>query len=86
MADIEHGAIFRRMHRGDHLGEARLTAQSVALVIKALARKAGLDAARNRASIFKMADQSRHRSLDVLREYVRDEDRCADHAGEGLLK
>jgi hypothetical protein len=102
VADIEHGAIFRRMHRGDHLGEARLTAQSVALVIKALARKAGLDAARraghslrsgfltsaarNRASIFKMADQSRHRSLDVLREYVRDEDRCADHAGEGLLK
>ena len=43
-------------------------------------------AARNRASIFKMADQSRHNSLDVLREYVRNEERFEDHAGDGLLK
>jgi hypothetical protein len=33
-----------------------------------------------------MADQSRHRSLDVLREYVRNEERFDDHAGDGLLK
>ena len=43
-------------------------------------------AARDRASIFKMADQSRHKSLDVLREYVRNEERFEDHAAEGLLK
>jgi len=99
---IEAGAVFRRMHRGDRVGQSRLTAQSVALVIKELARKVELDparyaghslragfltsAARNRASIFKMADQSRHRSLDVLREYVRNEERFDDHAGADLLK
>ena len=101
-ADIPSGAVFRRMHRGDAVGMERLTSQSVALVIKALALKIGLDparyaghslrsgfltsAARNRASIFKMADQSRHKSLDVLREYVRNEERFEDHAAEGMLK
>ena len=43
-------------------------------------------ATRNRASIFKMAAQSRHKSLDVLREYVDDVERFEDHAGEGLLR
>lgn len=101
-ASIGSGPLFRRMHRGDSVGRARLTAQSVALVIKELALRVGLDpgnyaghslrsgfltsAARARASIFKMADQSRHRSLDVLREYVRDAEKFIDHAGEGLLK
>ena len=101
-AEITSGAVFRRMHRGDVVAEERLTSQSVALVIKALATKIGLDparyaghslrsgfltsAARNRASIFKMADQSRHKSLDVLRGYVRDEERFEDHAATGMLK
>ena len=43
-------------------------------------------AAEHRASIFKMADQSRHKSLDVLREYVRNQERFDDHAAEGLLQ
>jgi hypothetical protein len=76
--------------------------QSVALIIKGLAAKVGLDASRyaghslrssfftsaaqNRVSIFKMADQSRHNSLDVLREYVRNEERFDDHAADGLLQ
>jgi integrase len=101
-ADIATGAVFRRMRRGDTVGPTRLTDQSVALVVKQLARKVGLDAsryaghslrsgfltsaARNRASIFKMAEQSRHKSLDVLRDYVRNEERFEDHAGEGLLR
>ena len=101
-AEISSGAVFRKMHRGDAVGGARLTAQSVALVVKALAAKVGLEAsryaghslrsgfltsaARNRASIFKMADQSRHKSLDVLREYVRNEERFDNHAGDGLLR
>lgn len=90
------------MYRNDKVGEPRLSAQSVAMVIKDCAHKAGLDsgrysghslrsgfltsAARNRASIFKMADQSRHRSLDVLRQYVKDEDLFVNNAGEELLK
>ena len=102
MAEIERGAIFRRMFRGDKVGEARLSAQSVALVVKEYASRAGLDweryaghslrsgfltsAARNRASICKMADQSRHKSLDVLREYVKAEDLFHGNASDDLLK
>jgi site-specific recombinase XerD len=101
VAGIERGALFRRMYRGDKVGQSRLSAQSVALVVKEYASRAGLDweryaghslrsgfltsAARNKANLFKMADQSRHRSLDVLRRYVRDEDMFADNAGDGLL-
>jgi len=101
VSEIERGALFRRMFRGDKVGNSRLSAQSVALVVKEYASRAGLDweqysghslrsgfltsAARNRASIFKMADQSRHKSLDVLREYVRAEDLFESNAGIGLL-
>jgi site-specific recombinase XerD len=79
----------------------RLTAQSVALIVKVHAERAGLDprsfsghslragfltsAARRGASIFKMMDQSRHRSVDTLRGYVRDAELFRDHAGAGLL-
>ena len=71
VAEITTGALFRRMHRGDTVGRARLTDQSVALVIKRLALRAGLDparyaghslrsgfltsAARARANIFKLS-------------------------------
>lgn len=101
-AGIMSGALFRRMQRGDVVGVDRLNSQSVALVIKQLASQVGLDptryaghslrsgfltsAARNRASIFKMADQSRHKSLDVLREYVRNEERFEHHAARGMLR
>jgi hypothetical protein len=40
----------------------------------------------NRASIFKMTYQSRHKSLYVLRKYVRNEERLKDHAAEGMLQ
>lgn len=101
VAEIERGALFRRMFRGDKVGESRLSAQSVALVVKEYASRAGLDweryaghslrsgfltsAARNRANIFKMADQSRHKSMDVLRQYARAEDLFEDNAGADLL-
>jgi integrase len=42
-------------------------------------------AAARGASIFKMADQSRHKSVDTLRGYVRDAEIFKDHAGMGLL-
>lgn len=101
VAKIERGPVFRRMYRGDTVGDSRLSAQSVAIIIKNYAHKVGLDssrysghslrrgfltsAARNRASIFKMADQSRHKSLDVLRQYVQEEEMFEDNAGDGLL-
>jgi hypothetical protein len=37
------------------------------------------------ASLFKMMDVSRHKSVDTLRGYVRDADAFRDHAGAGLL-
>jgi hypothetical protein len=42
-------------------------------------------AARRGASVFKMRDVSRHKSMDVLQAYVRDADLFRDHAGGGLL-
>ena len=42
-------------------------------------------AAARGASIFKMADQSRHKSMDTLRGYVRDAEIFKDHARMGLL-
>ncbi|MCW2239168.1 site-specific integrase [Azospirillum canadense] len=42
-------------------------------------------AAATGASLFKMRDQSRHESLDVLAGYVRDADLFKDHAGAGFL-
>ena len=42
-------------------------------------------AAKRGASIFKMMDQSRHRSVETLRGYVRDAEIFKEHAGTGLL-
>jgi hypothetical protein len=80
----------------------RLTDHSVAAIVKAHAQRAGLDpklfaghslrsgfltsAAARGASIFKMADQSRHKSMDTLRGYVRDAEIFKRHAGKGCCK
>jgi hypothetical protein len=42
-------------------------------------------AASRGANLFKLMDQSRHRSVDTLRGYVRDAEIFKDHAGAGLL-
>ena len=79
----------------------RLPAQSVAEIVKYYAERVGLDpaqfaghsmrsgfltsAAKRGASIFKMMDQSRHRSVETLRGYVRDAEIFKEHAGAGLL-
>ena len=100
-AGIEQDALFRRVTKGNKLTSDRLTDQSVARVIKKLASRAGLmasqyaghslrsgfltSAAEQRASIFKMQAQSRHKSLNVLSGYVRAQELFEDHAGEGLL-
>jgi hypothetical protein len=42
-------------------------------------------AAKRTTSIFKMMDQSRHRSVETLRGYVRDAEIFKEHAGAGLL-
>jgi len=42
-------------------------------------------AARSGAGIFKMREVSRHKSMQVLADYVRDAELFRDHAGEGFL-
>lgn len=100
-AGIAAGPIFRPIGKGGTVRAARLTCRSVANIIKAYAGRAGFDAATfsghslrsgfltsaaaNGASIFKMMDQSGHRSVDTLRGYVRDAEMFKDHAGAGLL-
>jgi Phage integrase family len=101
VAAITEGPVFCPIAKGGHIQPTRLTDRSVADIVKAHAQRAGLDpklfaghslrsgfltsAAARGASIFKMADQSRHKSMDTLRGYVRDAEIFKDHAGDGLL-
>ena len=87
--------------RVGRIGTERLADHTVVRVVKAGARRVGLDpklfaghslrsgfltsAAGRGASIFKMMDVSRHKSMDTLRAYVRDAELFRDHAGAGLL-
>jgi hypothetical protein len=73
-------------------GRKPLTARRIKLGLKeadfgAHSLRAGFltSAARRGASVFKMRDVSRHKSMDVLQAYVRDADLFKDHAGIGLL-
>lgn len=99
-AKITTGPIFRRISKSGRVGPA-LSERSVALIVKAYALKAGLDpshfaghslrsgflttAAEHGATLLKMVEVSRHRSLDTLRGYVRSADLFKEHAGEGFL-
>jgi len=92
--------VFRAVVKGRAV-DAPLTAQVVALRVKRIARLAGLDprtfsghslragfctsAAEHGASLFKFMDVTRHRSVDVLRGYVRRADSFKDHAGAAFL-
>jgi integrase len=100
-ATITEGPVFRPIAKGERVSAARLTDRSIATIVKAHAARVGLDpaafaghslrsgfltsAAARGASVFKMADQSRHKSMDTLRGYVRDAEIFKDHAGKGLL-
>jgi site-specific recombinase XerD len=100
-AGISEGPVFRPVAKGGRLGARRLTDKSVCDLVKAYAGQLGLkasdfgahslragfltSAARRGASVFKMRDVSRHKSMDVLQAYVRDAELFRDHAGAGLL-
>jgi len=97
-AAVTEGPLFRRLSQcGTRVLDARMSDRSVAEVVKARAKRAGLDpasfaghslragfltsAARAGASIWKMQEQSRHKSLNVLSGYVRSARLFEDHAG-----
>ena len=101
IATMTEGPVFRPIAKGERVQAARLTDRSIAAIVKTHAARVGLDpaafaghslrsgfltsAAARGASIFKMADQSRHKSMDTLKGYVRDAEIFKDHAGKGLL-
>jgi len=98
---ITAGPLFRPIGKGSRVFDSRLSGSAVANVVKASAKRLGLriedfsghslrsgfltSAAARGASIFKMMDVSRHKSMDTLRGYVRDAELFRDHAGTGLL-
>jgi len=100
-AGIAEGPVFRRVAKGGRVLSAALTPHSIGLIVKRYAARAGFSAAdfgahslragfltsaaMRGASIFKMMDVSRHKSVDTLRGYVRDAEAFKDHAGAGLL-
>jgi len=87
-AGIAEGAVFRSVNRHGQLAGQRLTAQSVALVVKAAAARAGLDpavvsghslrsgfctsAAAAGVSERAIMAQTGHRSVTVMRRYIRE--------------
>ena len=100
-AGHQDGPLFRRLTRGDALTSDRMSDRAVARLVQRYAAAAGYDpaqyaghslragflteAASNRASIFKMQDVSRHKSVQVLSEYVRNAELFQDHAGAQFL-
>ena len=100
-AGITSGPVFRRIRKNGLIGTDALTAEVVALVVKDYAGKAGLrsedlaghslrsgfltSGAEAGASVFKLMEVSRHKSMDTLRSYVRRADLLKDHAGETFL-
>ncbi len=98
-AGIVEGPVFRSLVNG-RLGSA-LTDQSVSLIVKRRAKAAGYpvadyaahslragfltSAAVAGASIWKMREVSRHKSVQVLSDYVRNSDLLKDHAGKDFL-
>lgn len=99
-AQITTGAIFRSFSKGSHIGQDRLTAQSVALILKGYAKAAGLkesdisghslrsglvtSAAQIGVATHKIQQQTGHRSMEMLARYIRDANLFENNAA-GLL-
>ena len=100
-AEISAGPVFRAVGRGGRVSCAALADDSAARIVKRYARRVGLDpaayaghslrsgfltsAAESGASIWKLSEVSRHKSLDTLRGYVRRVDLFKEHAGAAFL-
>ncbi|HYF06329.1 MAG TPA: site-specific integrase [Acetobacteraceae bacterium] len=100
-AGTTEGPIFRRVAKSGRVLPGALAAESVADIVKHYARAAGFDpaafaghslragfltsGAERGASIFKLMEVSRHKSVDTLRSYVRRAELFKDHAGAGFL-
>lgn len=100
-AGHDEGALFRRLTRKDALTIEPMSDRAIARLVQATARKIGLDerefgghslragflteSAARGATVFKMQEVSRHKTVQILSEYVRSAERFKDHAGSGFL-
>ena len=101
LAKFADGPVFRKLTPQGRITAKPMSDRGVTLVEKARAEAAGYDpeqvaghslragflteAARRGANIFRMREQSRHKSLEVLSDYVRNHELFADLAGERFL-
>jgi len=101
ISGLTSGPLFRAVRLGGKISDEALKPDCTARVIKKYARRIGLDAAiysghslrsgfltsaaESGAFLLRMADQSRHKSLEALRGYVRRTDMWKDHAGGAFL-
>lgn len=101
LSGFTEGPVFRKLTPQGRITAKPMSDRGVALVVKARAEAAGFnpdqvsahslragfltEAARSGASIFKMRDQSRHKSLEVLADYVRNQELFEEHAGDKFL-
>jgi site-specific recombinase XerD len=99
-APVLDGPVFRRVGKGQRLGH-RLTAQSVALIVKQRARAAKLDPAlfsghslragyvtsalEAGADVMRVMDQTRHTQVQTLKGYDRRAKAFRDHSGRAFL-
>ena len=100
-AEITDGFLFRPITKGGNLRTIQLSDRSISEIVKKYAGLAGLNAsdfsghslragfltsaAENGATVFKMAEVSRHKSIETLRGYVRSAELFKDHAGSRFL-
>ena len=100
-AKISTGPVFRAVALGGKVSAEALTSDSAARIVKVYARRVGLDAAsysghslragyvtsavEANAPLLKIAEQTRHRSLDMIRVYSRRVDLFRDHSGAAFL-
>ena len=95
------GALFRRLSRKDALTDAAMSDRAIARLVQTHAAAAGYDptqfgghslragfiteGAAQGATIFKLQEVSRHKSVQVLSDYVRNAELFMDHAGQRFL-
>jgi integrase len=95
------GPLFRRLTRKDMLTPAPMSDRAIARLVQDRAAAAGYDPAQfaghslragfltegaaQGATIFKLQEVSRHKSVQVLSDYVRNADLFRDHAGQHFL-
>ena len=100
-AGITAGPVFRQVKTGSRLGDAALPPHAVAVLTKKRAKLAGIDPAvvsshslragyvtsccEHGVAPMIIAEQTRHKSLDMLLVYSRRVDRYRNHSGKAFL-